>query len=85
MQENWLFENNLNTVFQGSKDPATLTKIQTTTNSYQPGQVVEYGGWAVSSDGWGKINFDNLTDAQTAMQKAFDHSGGLIYTETWRE
>lgn len=80
---NWLFENNLKTTLQGTNDTATLQEVKTTTNSYQRGTVVEYGGTAVSSNGWGNSwgSYDNHT---VGAQRMVENNPTLLYSDAYR-
>jgi alkaline phosphatase D len=77
---NWLFENNLETTLQGSNDTSTLRVIKTTENSYQRGTVVEFGGTAVSSSGWGNSwgSYENSTVGAKAM---VENNPTLLYAD----
>jgi alkaline phosphatase D len=77
---NWLFENNLETTLQGSNDTSTLKTIETTTNEYQRGTIVEFGGTAVSSSGWGNSwgSYENSTVGAKAM---VENNPTLLYAD----
>jgi alkaline phosphatase D len=81
---NWLFENNLETTLQGGNDSTTVKDISTTGNTYQRGTVVEFGGTAVSSNGWGNSwgSYDNATIGATRMVQ---NNPSLLYSEGWCE
>jgi alkaline phosphatase D len=77
---NWLFENNLETTLQGSNDTSTLKTIKTTSNEYQRGTIVEFGGTAVSSSGWGNSwgSYENSTVGAKAM---VENNPTLLYAD----
>jgi alkaline phosphatase D len=80
---NWLFENNLETTLQGTNDTATLKTIATTENEYQRGTIVEFGGTAVSSNGWGNSwgSYENHTVGAKAM---VENNPTLLYSDAFR-
>ena len=77
---NWLFENSLETTYQGSHDSSTLRKLATTANAYQRGVVTEYGVTAVSSNGWGK-SWGSYENSTVPAQRMVDGNPSLLYTE----
>jgi hypothetical protein len=79
-----LFENNLDTIWRGRTDYNASTPISTNSSSYQRGQVVEYGGTAVSSSGWASSygSYDNSTTAGKAL---VENNAGLLYAEGFCE
>lgn len=81
---NWLFENNLETTLQGTNDTSSLKVVETTENSYQRGTVVEFGGTAVSSNGWGNSwgSYDNHTVGAKAM---VENNPTLLYSDAFRK
>jgi alkaline phosphatase D len=81
---NWLFENSLETTLQGSNDTATLRSITTTTNSYQRGTVVEYGGTAVSSSGWGN-SWGSYENSTVGARRMVENNPTLLYSDAFRE
>ena len=81
---NWLFENNLNTTLQGTNDTSSLTNISTTQNSYQRGTIVEFGGTAVSSSGWGN-SWGSYENSTVAASRMVENNPTLLYSEGFRE
>jgi alkaline phosphatase D len=82
---NWVFENNLDNVLKGSKDTDSLKPVQAKTATYQRGQIVEFGGTAVSSNGWGNgfLNERNATEKGAAG--LVRDSAGLLWSEGFCE
>ena len=80
---NWLFENSLETTLQGTNDTATLKTVATTENEYQRGTIVEFGGTAVSSNGWGNSwgSYENHTVGAKAM---VENNPTLLYSDAFR-
>lgn len=80
----WTLENNKASVLQGSKDPSTTLNSLDPNKGYQRGQLVEFGGSAVSSNGWGAkwLNADNATASAQNMTNA---AGSLLYSEGFCE
>lgn len=78
---NWLLENNLDTVLKGTLASNTLKQRSVQQAEYVRGQLVEYGGTAVSSSGWGS-SFGNEPNA-TAMGATglVRDNGGLLWAE----
>lgn len=81
---NWLFENNLETTLQGGNDTRALKNISTTTNSCQRGTVVEYGGTAVSSNGWGN-NWGSYENSTVGAKRMVENNPSLLYADAFRE
>ncbi|WVR08378.1 hypothetical protein IAU60_005433 [Kwoniella sp. DSM 27419] len=80
----WLFENNLETVLQGSNDSATLKELTPSADDYQRGTVVEFGGTAVSSSGWG-ASWGSYDNATVGAQRMVENNPTLLYSEGFRE
>lgn len=81
---NWLFEINKNTVLQGTNDTSTVKNTSTTTNSYQPGTVVEYGGTAVSSNGWGN-SWGSYENSTVGAKRMVENNPSLLYADAYRK
>lgn len=81
---NWLFENNIDTTLQGSNDTSTLKNISTTENAYERGTVVEFGGTAVSSNGWGN-SWDSYEDHLTGAKAMVENNPTLLYADGYRK
>jgi len=77
---NWLFENNLETTLQGSNDTSTLKTIKTTINEYQRGTIVEFGGTAVSSSGWGN-NWGSYENSTVGAKAMVENNPTLLYAD----
>jgi alkaline phosphatase D len=80
----WLFENNLETTLAGSNDTAPLVQVATTKNEYKRGQVVEYGGTAVSSNGWGS-SWGSAANATKGAQGIVENNAAILFSEGFRE
>lgn len=76
-----LFETDLSTVYAGSNDPSTLRNVTTTENSYQRGGIVEFGGTAVSSNGWGASYLTGANATELGSKNYVEYGGGLLYSE----
>lgn len=63
---------------------STLNHIRTTTNSKQQGQIIEFGGTAVSSTGWGN-GFLNGPNATIYAQRGVEQNPSLLYSEGFCE
>lgn len=81
---NWLFENSLKTTLQATNLTSTLNNISTTTNSYQPGTVVEYGGTAVSSNGWGN-SWGSYENSTVGARRMVENNPSLLYADAYRK
>ena len=81
---NWLFENNLETTLQGTNDNSTLKTIETTTNEYQRGTIVEFGGTAVSSSGWGN-NWGSYENSTVGAKRMVENNPTLLYSDAFRK
>jgi alkaline phosphatase D len=81
---NWLFENSLETTLQGTNDTYSLKNVVTSGNRYQPGTLVEYGGTAVSSTGWG-LSLGSVENATIAAEGMVKGNPSLLFTEGYRE
>lgn len=81
---NWLFENNLETTLQGTNDTSSLKVIESTENTYQRGTVVEFGGTAVSSNGWGN-SWGSYEEHLTGAKAMVENNPTLLYADAFRE
>lgn len=81
---NWLFENSLASTLQGTNDTSTIKNVTTTTNSYQPGTIVEYGGTAVSSSGWGN-NWGSYDNSTVGAKRMVQNNPTLLYADAYRK
>jgi hypothetical protein len=81
----WLLENNLDTVLEGTKFANTTLGPNAVDTNYKRGQLVEFGGTAVSSSGWGAswLNSKNATDRAATGLVA--NSGSLFWSEGFCE
>ncbi|KAJ9093940.1 hypothetical protein QFC20_007026 [Naganishia adeliensis] len=77
----WLLENNLDTVLEGTTFANTTLGPNPVNTDYKRGQLVEFGGTAVSSGGWGAswLNSKNATDRAATGLVA--NSGSLFWSE----
>ncbi len=82
---NWLFENNLDSVLIGTNQTSTLKQVQSTSASYQRGQIVEFGGTAVSSNGWGSSMVSERNATAKAGTGLVKDTAGLLWTEGFCE
>lgn len=80
---NWLFENNLDTTLQGNNDTSSIQVVETTENSYQRGTVVEFGGTAVSSNGWG-ARWGSYENSTVGAQAMVENNPTLLYSDAFR-
>jgi len=81
---NWMFENNMETTLQGGNDTSVLKNITTTKNEYQRGTIVEFGGTAVSSSGWGS-SWGSYENSTVAAGRMVENNPALLYSEGYRE
>lgn len=79
-----MYEISESTSWRGDPDPSQIRQITETSNSYQRGQIVEYAGTAVSSNGWG-ARFGTAENATEASARGVEDNGALLYSEGFRE
>lgn len=77
---NWLFENNKDNILVGTDDFSTL-KVANSSDDYVRGQLVEFGGTAVSSSGWGAQYLNEANATSIAARALVRESPGLLWTE----
>ncbi|KAJ9102982.1 hypothetical protein QFC19_004539 [Naganishia cerealis] len=81
----WLLENNLNTVLEGTKFANTTLGSNPTDTKYKRGQLVEFGGTAVSSGGWGASWLNEKNATSRAATGLVADSGSLFWSEGFCE
>lgn len=81
----WLLENNLDTVLEGSKLANTTLGTNPIGTTYKRGQLVEFGGTAVSSNGWGNIWLNEKNATSRAATGLVQNSGSLFWSEGFCE
>jgi alkaline phosphatase D len=81
----WLLENNLNTVLEGTKLANTTLGANLIDTNYKRGQLVEFGGTAVSSSGWGNTWLNEKNATSRAATGLVQNSGSLFWSEGFCE
>lgn len=81
----WLLENNLDTVLEGTKFANTTLGPNPINKSYKRGQLVEFGGTAVSSNGWGASWLNSKNATERAATGLVANSGSLFWSEGFCE
>lgn len=77
----WLMESNLDTVLEGSKFANTTLGPNPINTNYKRGQLVEFGGTAVSSSGWGASWLNEKNATASAATGLVANSGSLFWSE----
>lgn len=80
---NWLLENSLQSTLQGSSDITKLKSAASKSNGYTRGQVVEYGGNAVSSNGWGN-SWGSYQNSTVPAKRMVENNPSLLYADGYR-
>jgi len=81
----WLHEVERDNVLAGSMDVrSTLGDTVDASSGYKRGRMVEFGGSAVSSNGWG-ATWLNSANATTRAAQLVENSGSLVYSEGFCE
>lgn len=81
----WLFENNLNNVLVGTNQANSTLAYNGTAAGYKRGQIVEFAGSAVSSNGWGASWLNEKNSTASAASKLVQNSGSLFWSEGFCE
>jgi alkaline phosphatase D len=74
-------ESNLDTVLEGSKFANTTLGPNPIDTNYKRGQLVEFGGTAVSSNGWGASWLNEKNATASAATGLVANSGSLFWSE----
>ena len=77
----WLLENNLQTVLEGTKLANLTLGDNPVGTEYKRGQLVEFGGTAVSSNGWGNTWLNEKNATSRAATGLVQNSGSLFWSE----
>ncbi|KAJ9115429.1 hypothetical protein QFC22_005186 [Naganishia vaughanmartiniae] len=77
----WLLENTLETVLEGTKLANTTLRANPVDTNYKRGQLVEFGGTAVSSGGWGATWLNEKNATSRAATGLVADSGSLFWSE----
>jgi len=82
----WLHEIERGNVLAGSTDVRdTLQHELDTSAGYKRGRIVEFGGTAVSSNGWGSVWRNSANATERAASQLVQNSGSLLYSEGFCE
>jgi len=82
----WLHEIERGNVLAGSTNVSdTLTHALDASPGYKRGRIVEFGGTAVSSNGWGATWKNSANATERAAKQLVQNSGSLLYSEGFCE
>jgi hypothetical protein len=82
----WLHEIERGNVLAGSTNVSdTLAHALDASPGYKRGRIVEFGGTAVSSNGWGATWKNSANATERAAKQLVQNSGSLLYSEGFCE
>jgi alkaline phosphatase D len=82
----WLHEIERGNVLAGSTNVSdTLAHALDVSPGYKRGRIVEFGGTAVSSNGWGATWKNSANATERAAKQLVQNSGSLLYSEGFCE